>query len=171
MDRLYLTTLVAFYDGVMALVDRGRVTDVIYPDLCKAFNMVPHYFLISKLERYGFECCSIQWKKNWLDGCSHSVVFNGSRWRAVMSGVPQGSDLGLVLFSIFVNVLNTGIKCTLIMFLDGAVDITDRRDAIQRDLDRLPDIHENVQRTQQRTKCCTWVRATPYICVQTGTID
>ncbi|PKU44508.1 rna-directed dna polymerase from mobile element jockey-like [Limosa lapponica baueri] len=142
--RLDYEDFQSFCEKYVALIDKGRAADVLYLELGKVFDTVPHDILVSKLERHGSDGWTTQWIKNWLGGCTQRVAVNGSmcKWKPVMSGIPQGLVLGTVLFNIFVRDMDSGIECTLSKFpndteLCGAVSMLEGRDPIQRDLDRL----------------------------------
>ena len=74
-------------------------------DYRKAFNSVPHLPLIEKLEVFNFDQVIIVWINNYLFGKSQNVVVDGetSGKVFVLSGVPQGLVLGLLLFCIYVD--------------------------------------------------------------------
>ena len=125
--------------------NRGhKQTDLIIMDFAKAFDKVPHRWLLHKLDYYGIRGSTHKWISSWLSGRSQQVVLDGqaSDPVPVLSGVPQGSVLGPILFLIFINDLTDNIKSSVCLFADDCVlyrNIHSLQDCLilQEDLDSL----------------------------------
>jgi len=73
------------------------------------------------LEAHGIGRKILQWIGNWLSDRKQRVVLNGqlSDWRDILSGVPQGSVLGPLLFLIYINDIDESVGCKILKFADS----------------------------------------------------
>ncbi len=118
--RSCLTNLLEFFEEVTRILDEGQPVDVIYLDFAKAFDKVPHVRLAKKLQSHGIQGQVLKWIEGWLKDRKQRVSLNGrfSKWSAVLSGVPQGSVLGPLLFLIFINDIDDDVVSKLCKFAD-----------------------------------------------------
>ena len=121
--RSCLTQLLNHVNRIFLNFLHGNDTDCIYLDYAKAFDKVDHEILLKKVHHLGIQGKTHQWLQNYLENRSQTVVINGqkSRQAPVVSGVPQGTVLGPILFLLYINDLNT---CMEHSFLSSFADDT-----------------------------------------------
>ncbi len=130
-------------------VDQPDFLIVIFLDLSKAFDTLPHETLLKKLENFGIRGKALKWFESYLSNRKMYVNFNGNKSEIVPSGdygVPQGSVLGPLCFILATNDLALTLKkCKTILFADDTtVYVTHKnlrylKDSIRHDLSILVD--------------------------------
>jgi len=112
-------------ENIKQYLDKGNVAGAVFLDLKKAFDTVNHNILISKLSKFNLSKKSLSWFESYLKGREQCVVINGVRstFLEIKTGIPQGTVLGPILFSLYINDLPDVVSpdIGLLMYADDAV--------------------------------------------------
>ena len=144
-QRSCATQLLAHTNYIHSGLVEGSGVDSIYIDYAKAFDKVDHKVLLQKLKHYSVNDHYIEWIKSFLEGRFQTVNVDGfySFPTPVLSGVPQGSVLGPLLFIIYLNDLSNEISGAEIQtFADDTkivakINTVDDKNNLQKNLDSV----------------------------------
>ena len=161
--RSCLSQLVQHFDLIIEHMEEGKNVDVIYLDFSKAFDKLDFQITLDKINNMGIQGKLKEWISCFLRGRQQSVSVGGqhSDLQPVISGVPQGSVLGPLLFLILLGDIDHNVKhCAVSSFADdtrilGSVSTQEDVDNIQADLNSIYgwSIRNNMRFNDDKFEC------------------
>ncbi len=161
-SRSTMSALIKVVDDCSQALDQGHEVCAVFFDVRKAFDTVPHLLLLRTLDKLGLDKYLLRWIRNYLLQRIQHVAIDGCESQSLpaISGVPQGSVLGPLLFICYINdvtsVISSGSEIN--MFADDIVlyrIITSSSDFVhlQQDIDSLSMCITEKQLQFNATKC------------------
>ena len=107
-----ITALLSVTDDIYEALENSELVFLVLLDYSKAFDCANHRLILAKLKAAGFGADALSWIFSYLNGRQQKVVTGEveSSWQNVFNGVPQGSVLGPLLFTVLVSDLRDAIK-------------------------------------------------------------
>ena len=143
-QRNCMSNLLICIEKWTSMIELGLPIDIIYTDCAKAFDSVPHQRLLQKIKNLGIIGRSNAWIRAFLTGRRQRVRVENdfSSWNSVISGIPQGSVLGPILFVIFINDMRDAVSSTCQLFADDTklfrgIGSNEDIEILQADIDKL----------------------------------
>ena len=115
------TALIDITDNIYKALDNSEITILVLLDYSKAFDCANHTLILAKLKALGFTSSALDWIDSYLSKRSQQVITDKgeSSWIELLNGVPQGSILGPLLFTILVSDICNNIKhCKYHLYAD-----------------------------------------------------
>ena len=143
--RSTLTNLVIYTDFISEALNDYNQVDSLYLDFSKAFDSVDHSILLYKLRNMGMSGGILRWLSSYLCNRELSVKIFGYKSRSFIatSGVPQGSDLGPLLFILFIIYIKQNISNSRFVVYADDIKLFHRINS-KNDSDSLKDDLSNI---------------------------